>query len=175
MATSRFNIRIVIAFLVAVVIAYWLILPRGDKQDKTNLGQSINKLEESTLSAIPLIKEDAKEDVGSPPGIQKMIKLEEELEKSQKETRQLRDMMKEKVVQVEELQHFLDAKQERNGPEAAAHKKFSGHKLVHFDLKGAAPKIGYLQKLLPFLKNSGATGLLVEYEDMYPYEGTLKV
>ena len=34
-------------------------------------------------------------------------------------------------------------------------------KLVHLDLKGAPPRIEYLQELLPFLKHLGATGLLL--------------
>lgn len=49
------------------------------------------------------------------------------------------------------------------------------HRLVHLDLKGAPPKISYYEKLFPFLKESGATGLLIEYEDMFPFWGELKV
>ncbi|XP_046852487.1 hexosaminidase D-like isoform X2 [Xenia sp. Carnegie-2017] len=51
----------------------------------------------------------------------------------------------------------------------------SGDKLVHLDLKGAAPKMLYIIKLLPTLKSLGATGLLVEYEDMFPYYDELSV
>uniref|UniRef100_T1IV42 beta-N-acetylhexosaminidase n=1 Tax=Strigamia maritima TaxID=126957 RepID=T1IV42_STRMM len=47
-------------------------------------------------------------------------------------------------------------------------------RLVHLDLKGAPPKIVYLEKLMPILKGLGATGLLIEYEDMFPYDGPLK-
>ncbi|CAL1532426.1 unnamed protein product [Lymnaea stagnalis] len=47
-------------------------------------------------------------------------------------------------------------------------------KLVHLDLKGAPPKMTYLKKLLPLFASLGATGLLVEYEDMFPYYGILK-
>ncbi|KAJ8317659.1 hypothetical protein KUTeg_005563 [Tegillarca granosa] len=46
-------------------------------------------------------------------------------------------------------------------------------RIVHLDLKGSPPNMEYLKKLLPFLKNLGATGLLIEYEDMFPYSGKL--
>lgn len=43
--------------------------------------------------------------------------------------------------------------------------------LVHLDLKGAPPTIDYLCGLLPLLRKWGATGLLVEWEDMLPWGG----
>lgn len=46
-------------------------------------------------------------------------------------------------------------------------------RIVHLDLKGSPPNMEYLKKLLPFLKTLGATGLLIEYEDMFPYSGKL--
>lgn len=51
---------------------------------------------------------------------------------------------------------------------------FSAEKLVHLDLKGAPPKIAYYKVLFPLLSSLGATGLLIEYEDMFPYTGMLK-
>ncbi|XP_056153113.1 hexosaminidase D isoform X2 [Lampris incognitus] len=50
-----------------------------------------------------------------------------------------------------------------------------GQKLVHLDLKGAPPRIEYLHKLIDLFSRLGADGLLVEYEDMFPYEGELSL
>ncbi|XP_077979423.1 hexosaminidase D-like [Glandiceps talaboti] len=51
----------------------------------------------------------------------------------------------------------------------------SYHRLVHLDLKGAPPKIQYLIQMIPRYAKLGATGLLVEYEDMFPYQGKLDI
>ncbi|XP_077864882.1 hexosaminidase D-like [Saccoglossus kowalevskii] len=48
------------------------------------------------------------------------------------------------------------------------------YRLVHLDLKGAPPKISYFAKVFPLFRKLGANGLLVEYEDMFPYVGELK-
>lgn len=47
--------------------------------------------------------------------------------------------------------------------------------MVHLDLKGAPPRIEYLHKLIDLFSRLGADGLLVEYEDMFPYQGKLKM
>lgn len=54
-------------------------------------------------------------------------------------------------------------------------RKFEGHKLVHLDLKGAPTKMDYLIEMLPRFAKWGATGLLVEYEDVFPYNGKYEV
>ena len=49
------------------------------------------------------------------------------------------------------------------------------HRLVHLDLKGAPPSINYLKKVLSMSLDLGATGVLLEYEDMFPWSGRLAV
>lgn len=51
---------------------------------------------------------------------------------------------------------------------------YNGHKIVHLDLKGAPPKINYYSYLFPLLRKLGATGILVEYEDMFPFTNTIE-
>ncbi|XP_025976336.2 hexosaminidase D isoform X2 [Dromaius novaehollandiae] len=47
-------------------------------------------------------------------------------------------------------------------------------RLVHLDLKGAPPRVSYVAEVLPLLRALGATGLLLEYEDTFPYAGALE-
>uniref|UniRef100_I3N088 Hexosaminidase D n=1 Tax=Ictidomys tridecemlineatus TaxID=43179 RepID=I3N088_ICTTR len=48
-------------------------------------------------------------------------------------------------------------------------------RLVHLDLKGAPPRVSYFSEIFPLFHALGANGLLIEYEDMFPYEGRLRL
>lgn len=47
-------------------------------------------------------------------------------------------------------------------------------RVVHLDLKGAPPKMHVLKALFPLVAAAGASALLLEYEDMFPFEGMLR-
>lgn len=46
---------------------------------------------------------------------------------------------------------------------------FNGDKVIHLDLKGAPPSLNYFHHLFPLLHSLNVTGLLIEYEDVFPY------
>lgn len=46
-------------------------------------------------------------------------------------------------------------------------------RIVHVDLKGAVPNVEYFRGFFKMLKEFGATGILLEYEDVFPYTGRL--
>uniref|UniRef100_A0A8D2I1Z1 Hexosaminidase D n=1 Tax=Urocitellus parryii TaxID=9999 RepID=A0A8D2I1Z1_UROPR len=48
-------------------------------------------------------------------------------------------------------------------------------RFVHLDLKGAPPRVSYFSEIFPLFHALGANGLLIEYEDMFPYEGRLRL
>ncbi len=44
-------------------------------------------------------------------------------------------------------------------------------RIVHIDLKGAQPKVQYFKDFFKLIRDFGATGILLEYEDVFPYTG----
>ncbi|XP_011310014.1 hexosaminidase D-like [Fopius arisanus] len=64
--------------------------------------------------------------------------------------------------------------QDRQIPRSHSTPLFTGHKIVHLDLKGAPPVLEYYHHLFKLFKTLGATGVLLEYEDMFPYGDSLQ-
>lgn len=50
---------------------------------------------------------------------------------------------------------------------------FIESRIFHFDLKGAAPRLTFIRDVMTLLRRLGATGVLLEWEDMFPYTGEL--
>lgn len=46
-------------------------------------------------------------------------------------------------------------------------------RLWHLDLKGGAPRIEVIERMMTLAARAGATGVLVEWEDMFPFTGDL--
>ena len=46
-----------------------------------------------------------------------------------------------------------------------------GQRLVHLDLKGAPPSVEHIKAVLQLSHSLGATGVLLEWEDMFPWSG----
>ncbi|XP_034234108.1 hexosaminidase D-like, partial [Thrips palmi] len=47
-------------------------------------------------------------------------------------------------------------------------------RMAHFDLKGAAPRVPYIKKVFALMKQLGATGVVLEWEDAFPFWGPLE-
>lgn len=63
---------------------------------------------------------------------------------------------------------------QQNYPILTQDKRFiPTRRIVHMDLKGAHPKVHFFKELFQFIVTLGGTGILIEYEDVFPYTGQL--
>jgi len=64
---------------------------------------------------------------------------------------------------------------ERNAAAESPPGRQVARRYIHLDLKGAPPRPSYLIQLFTFVAEWGASGLLIEWEDMVPFTGRLEV
>ena len=121
--------------------------------------------------------DQAKEDDNKSKG-----KLEEQIKKISSNADEIlksNEQLKGKYEEVKEkYEKEVASKKSQNPKETEKTTKlvpFEGEKFIHLDLKGAPPKFEYLLEFAETSKKLGATGLLVEYEDMFPWSADLKI
>ncbi|XP_057307458.1 hexosaminidase D-like [Hydractinia symbiolongicarpus] len=52
--------------------------------------------------------------------------------------------------------------------------RFDANKIVHLDFKGAPPTVQFLVRIIRKVKYMGGTGVMLEYENMFPWKGLLE-
>ena len=78
-------------------------------------------------------------------------------------------------ARVEEIHQEREAErqnQQRRGQQTAPY--VPRRRVIHFDLKGAPPTVPYLLKVFGIVKKLGATDVMLEWEDMFPFSGVLR-
>lgn len=69
---------------------------------------------------------------------------------------------------------LIKTHQNEENPMALKNRVKIPYKMVHLDLKGAPPKIKYLtETVLPLVAAAGGNSILLEYEDMFPFDNAL--
>uniref|UniRef100_A0A915PRA5 beta-N-acetylhexosaminidase n=1 Tax=Setaria digitata TaxID=48799 RepID=A0A915PRA5_9BILA len=76
-------------------------------------------------------------------------------------------------IRPSELLQSRETQTRKRANKASRNELFYANRIIHFDLKGAAPKISYLKEVLKLIKMNGATGILLEWEDTFPFSGIL--
>ena len=196
--------RIIVFMICAVALAYWLIVPRAKSKESKetvqynnenngmakakhiNEGKSGHGSHEALgLGHLDHMHEGAvvkeKEIELHKHQQQEISRLSADLQMARKQMEQMKEeivskdnLLKKQQVERQKLQTNTGTKIQGDTVKASR-QPFGGHRLFHLDLKGAAPKFDYLKKLLPFLQGLGISGVLIEYEDMFPFESGLSI
>ncbi|XP_028416739.1 hexosaminidase D-like [Dendronephthya gigantea] len=183
---TRVNKRVVITTIVGLAFVFLLLSTRRSKNSqsdsssliaelKEKLWKKENEIDELQVKHQVEIKELRKSFIANshrPKLPSQQSRNSQDYESSV--IKELREKLRKKENIIMNLQTQQDIKISNVRPNLHI-KSRSFNKLVHLDLKGSAPKMDYILKLLSFFKSWGATGLLVEYEDMFPYDGEISV
>lgn len=184
--------RIIVFMICAVALAYWLIVPRaGRKSDKARPTDKheIGRGQKSETWKGDKVQGGSVHSGHEGLGLGHLDHMhgdavvkekENRLLKQQDQISKLKEDLQNAYDQIEGMKDELQAKEGektegKTQNEGMTEAPFRGQRLFHLDLKGAAPKFEYLKNLLPYLQKNGVTGMLIEYEDMFPYEGELSV
>ena len=96
----------------------------------------------------------------------------DEMQKASDEKKKVVTRLEAKILNMSETNNKISEGNERLTQDLTI-KPYMGKKLVHFDLKGAPPKLNYLLRVMKYTREFGANGFLIEYEDMFPWDGEL--
>ncbi|CAG9773073.1 unnamed protein product [Ceutorhynchus assimilis] len=167
---KRMSIIMLIIFLLMVVFAlqFYLIDQKG------RLNAEINEKEDEAFMQSIKVKfiEAAKLNSQEQNGNKRILKDVERLKRLEQPSR-------DEIIakrQTEKVPEAFETDQQLGIPYVITNQKnpyIPKHRIVHFDLKGAPPTIDYFKKIISLSKNAGATGILIEYEDMFPFTGIL--
>ena len=78
----------------------------------------------------------------------------------------------EEVHQVRQLEQQQQDRQQESEQEQEPY--IPRRRVIHFDLKGAPPTVPYLLRVFGIVKKLGATDVMLEWEDMFPFSGVLR-
>lgn len=153
-----------------------LVEKKENDQDSEKIAKKSVRSLNKTNDDKPLKNEDSKK----APVENKVISIVKTVNQTKEEKKPI-------VIKLEKVNSYAKRNKSKVVLQAENNKRISNVKLanatpewisnleriVHIDLKGAPPKPSYFKTFIPMLKKLGATGILIEYEDTFPFEGQL--